>query len=66
MDPTWECLTPDRWVTASGLCEVRVKSPDGIGRAFYCAVVGSRIVVLHGFIKKTDKTPHRELKIALE
>jgi phage-related protein len=49
-----------------GLCEVRVKAADGIGRAFYCAVVGGRIVVLHGFIKKTDKTPPKELKIARE
>jgi phage-related protein len=37
---------------------------EGIGRAFYCTLVGKRIVVLHGFVKKTDKTPSKELKIA--
>jgi phage-related protein len=47
-----------------GLLEVRVKAAEGIGRAFYCTLVGQRIVVLHGFIKKTDKTPPKELKIA--
>ena len=47
-----------------GLFEVRAKSAEGIGRAFYCALVGQRIVVLHGFIKKTDKTPLKELKLA--
>ena len=38
----------------------------GIGRAFYCTLVGKRIVVLHGFIKKTGKTPAKEIKIARE
>ena len=47
-----------------GLFEVRAKAAEGIGRAFYCVLIGRRIVVLHGFIKKTDKTPPREMKIA--
>ena len=49
-----------------GLFEVRAKAGVGIGRAFYCTLVGKRIVVLHGFIKKTDKTPAKEIKIARE
>ena len=49
-----------------GLFEIRAKAGVGIGRAFYCTLVGKRIVVLHGFIKKTDKTPPREIKIARE
>jgi phage-related protein len=49
-----------------GLFEVRAKSVEGIGRAFYCTMVGKRIVILHGFIKKTDKTPAKELRIARE
>jgi phage-related protein len=47
-----------------GLFEVRAKAGEGIGRAFYCTLVGGRIVVLHGFIKKTVKTLAKELKIA--
>ena len=31
---------------------------------FYCTVVDRRIVVLHQFVKKTDKTPRKELEIA--
>lgn len=47
-----------------GLFEIRAKSREGIGRAFYCALVGRRIVILHEFIKKSQKTPKRELRIA--
>jgi len=32
---------------------------------FYCTLVGKRIVVLHGFIKKTQETPRKELDIAI-
>jgi len=48
----------------NGLFELRVKSKEGIARAFFCTKVGKRIVVLHVFIKKTQKTPKKELKIA--
>ena len=48
----------------SGLFEIRAKGKEGIGRAFFCTVVDQRIVVLHSFIKKSQKTPDKELKIA--
>lgn len=48
-----------------GLFEVRAKGPEGIGRAFFCTLLGSRIVVLHAFVKKTEKTPRREIAIAM-
>ena len=48
----------------NGLFELRVKGNEGIGRVFFCAVVGKRIVMLHSFIKKTQKTPPIELNIA--
>ena len=57
---------PHTKAMGDGLFEVRAKSGEGIGRAFYCTLVGKRIVVLHGFIKKTDKTPAKELKVARE
>lgn len=46
------------------LFELRVKSKEGIARVFYCTLIGEKIVMLHSFVKKTQKTPNRELKIA--
>ena len=57
---------PHTRAMGDGLFEVRAKASAGIGRAFYCTLVDKRIVVLHGFIKKTDKTPAKEIKIARE
>jgi phage-related protein len=47
-----------------GLFELRLKSTEGIARVFYCTRIGKRIVMLHSFIKKTQKTPLKELRIA--
>ena len=47
-----------------GLFEVRAKGAEGVGRAFYCALARKRIVILHSFVKKSEKTPAREMKVA--
>ena len=47
-----------------GLFELRLRGAEGIGRVFYCTMVGRRIVMLHSFVKKTDKTPLRERALA--
>ena len=47
-----------------GLLELRPRGRSGTGRAFYCFIVRKRVVVLHAFIKKTQQTPDRELKVA--
>jgi len=47
-----------------GLFELRLKGAEGIARVFFCTMVEQEIVMLHGFIKKTQKTPEKELKIA--
>ena len=47
------------------LYEIRAKGKDGIARVFYFTMTGQRIVLLHGFINKTQKTPKRELAIAV-
>ena len=47
-----------------GMFEIRVKGPEGIGRAFYCTVTGHRVVVLHAIIKKSQKTPAQALDTA--
>ncbi len=47
------------------LFEIRAKGKDGIARVFYFTMTDRKIVLLHGFIKKTQKTPEKELKIAI-
>ena len=47
-----------------GLFELRLKGAEGIARVFFCTLIGRRIVMLHSFIKKTQKTPPREIEIA--
>ena len=55
---------PHSRAMGQGLFELRCKGKEGIGRAFYCTMVGREIVVLHCFIKKTQDTPDKELAIA--
>lgn len=47
-----------------GLFELRLKGAEGIARVFFCTLVGKRIVMLHSFIKKSERTPKREREIA--
>jgi phage-related protein len=47
-----------------GLFELRAKGKEGIGRAFYCFLVGKRMVVVHSMIKKTQQTPELDLTLA--
>ena len=45
----------------SGLFEIRAKGKEGIGRALFCLEKDKEIIILHSFIKKTQKTPKREI-----
>ena len=45
--------------------EVRTKLVNRIARVLF-AVHGSNIILLHGFIKKTQKTPRQEIDLAKE
>lgn len=47
-----------------GLFELRLSGAEGIARVFFCTLIGKRIVMLHCFVKKTNRTPLRELAIA--
>jgi len=47
-----------------GLFELRLKGAEGIARVFFCTLIDRRVVMLHSFVKKTDKTPLRERQIA--
>lgn len=49
-----------------GLWEIRIKGKDGISRALYVAVKPERVIVVRVFIKKTQKTPRSEIKLALK
>ena len=49
----------------NGLFELRLKGAEGIARVFYCTQVGRRIVILHSFVKKTNRTPAGELDMAM-
>lgn len=48
------------------LWEMRMKGRDGISRALYVTASGRRVVVVRVFIKKTQKTPPREIRLALQ
>ena len=45
-----------------GIFELKAKSGSNISRVLYFFVVGRRIVLTNGFIKKTQKTPRSKLK----
>jgi phage-related protein len=48
------------------LWEMRLKGKDGISRALYVTAVGWRVIVVRVFVKKTQKTPNREIELALK
>jgi phage-related protein len=47
------------------LWEMRMKGKDGLARAGYVTAQGRRVVVVHVFTKKTQKTPRRDIETAL-
>ena len=49
---------------SKNLWEVRSSLSDGIARVFF-TVDGSQMILLHGFIKKSNKTPQNELNTAM-
>jgi len=56
-EPYTKSLKGDLW-------EIRAKGKEGIARAFYATVVNNQIIILHSFIKKSQKTPKHELDLA--
>ena len=47
-----------------GIFEIRVKSGSDISRVLYFFVIGRKIVLTNGFVKKTQKTPKNEIELA--
>lgn len=54
----------DHITNSSGLYEIRVEVGSDIYRVFCCFDEGKLIILFNGFIKKTPKTPKKELELA--
>lgn len=59
-------VLPRDWARPLGdkFWELRVTGKDGIARAIYVTASGQRVVIIRIFVKKTQKTPKRELELA--
>jgi phage-related protein len=55
---------PHTRAMGNGLFELRLEASEGVARVFYCTMIGKKIVILHQFTKKTQKTPPKELALA--
>ena len=47
-----------------GLFELRIKAKEGISRVFFCTVIDKEIVMLHVIVKKSQKTPKKDIETA--
>lgn len=57
---------PHTKAMGDGLFEIRAKAKEGVGRGLFCYLNGTNIVVLHAFVKKSQKTPKKALDLARE
>jgi phage-related protein len=55
----------DRKAMGDGLHEVRTNLPNRIARVLFYVDHRERMILLHGFIQKTRKTPPPDIAIAL-
>ena len=69
---TWRVVTLNAVVTAElkhlegALWEMRTSGRGGIARGIYVTAAGRRVVVVRAFVKKMQKTPRREIRLALQ
>jgi phage-related protein len=47
----------------TGAAELRIRDAAGIYRAFYAVKVADTVLIFHAFVKKTHKTPDREIEL---
>ena len=59
-----ELRMPYSRAVGEGIFELRSKVSTDISRVFYFFFVGNRAVLTNGFVKKTQKTPRREIELA--
>jgi len=55
---------PHTKALGDGLFELRLKGAEGIARVCYCTLAAQQIVMLHCFVKKSQKAPAADLQIA--
>ncbi len=55
---------PHTKAMGNGLFELRLKGAEGIARVFYCTLIDNTICFLHSIIKKTQRTPLKDLQLA--
>jgi phage-related protein len=55
---------PHTEAMGDGLFEIRAKAQEGIGRGLFCYLQGKHVMVLHAFVKKSQKTPMKDLELA--
>ncbi|MDO9528720.1 MAG: type II toxin-antitoxin system RelE/ParE family toxin [Syntrophales bacterium] len=48
----------------NGLFKIRAKGKEGIGRSLFCTIRNQEIIILHSFIKKSQKAPKKEIDLA--
>ena len=56
---------PHAKLLSNGFFELRLKSKEGIGRVFYCTKVGKNIIMLHSYVKKSQKIPKNAMTTSL-
>ena len=49
-----------------GIFELRTQQGNDITRIFYFFIVGKKIILTNGFVKKTQKTPQKYIEMAIE
>ena len=68
LDRVQRGLEPDDWkpltTVGLGVREIRVREPSGAYRIVYLATLPDRVVVLHAFQKKTQRTPKADIDLA--
>ncbi|WP_165312563.1 type II toxin-antitoxin system RelE/ParE family toxin [Vibrio ziniensis] len=55
---------PHTKAMGEGLFEIRAKAQEGIARGLFCYRDGRNIIILHAFVKKSLKTPNKDIKLA--
>jgi phage-related protein len=68
LDRVQRGLEPDDWkpmaTVGAGVREIRIREYSGAFRVIYLATLADRLVVLHAFQKKTQKTAQRDIDLA--
>jgi len=68
LDRVQRGLEPDDWKSMQaigpGVRELRIRDRAGAFRVIYLATLADRVVVLHAFQKKTQRTAKRDIELA--